>query len=387
MKPHIAVVGAGGFGCWTALHLLRRGARVTLLDAWGPGNSRSSSGGETRVLRGIYGQDRIYSQWVARSIELWRNNQQRWGVELYRRIGALWMFAGDDSYVREALPLARELGFRVDPLTREEAARRFPQIRLKDVQKVYFEHEAGYLRARLACQIICQQIEREGGRFMQAAVRPGALAGGNMQELALAGGNKLTADGYVFACGPWLGELFPQVIGAAIRPTRQEVYFFGAPSGHLGFEPDHLPIWMDFGERRFYGFPSIDNRGLKIADDVRGPVIDPTSGDRSPSPEGVAAARKFLARRFPRLGPAPLLESRVCQYENSPDGHLIVDRHPEAGNCWIVGGGSGHGFKLSPALGEHVARLLLEGAEPEPRFAISRLAGLETRATQFGGAE
>jgi sarcosine oxidase len=87
-----------------------------LLDAWGPGNSRSSSGGETRVLRGIYGQDRIYSQWVARSIELWRNNQQRWGVELYRRIGALWMFAADDAYVREALPSARELGFRVDPL-------------------------------------------------------------------------------------------------------------------------------------------------------------------------------------------------------------------------------------------------------------------------------
>jgi glycine/D-amino acid oxidase-like deaminating enzyme len=177
------------------------------------------------------------------------------------------------------------------------------------------------------------------------------------------------------------------VIGKSIRPTRQEVYYFGAPAGDRSFEPDTLPVWADFDERMFYGFPSIDQRGVTIADDTRGPDFDPTGGDRSPSLDNVDRARAFLARRFPNLASAPLLEARVCQYENSPDGHLIVDRHPEAKNVWLVGGGSGHGFKLGPALGEHVAQCVLDEAKPETTFSINRLGRLKTRATQFGNKE
>jgi len=386
MQPHIAVIGAGAFGGWTALHLLRRGARVTLLDAWGPGNSRSSSGGETRVLRGGYGKDALYTQWVARSLELWRESQQQWGVELYRRTGAVWLFAGDDGYLTDSLPHLAALGLRVDPLERAEAARRYPQIRLDDVEKIYLEHEAGFVRARAACQAVCRQFQGDGGRYVQAAVEPGPMASGAMPHAVLADGSRLEADVFVFACGPWLASLFPELVGEAIQATRQEVYFFGTPSGDAGFEPENLPVWLDFGKRRFYGFPSIDGRGLKIADDVRGASIDPSSADRAPTPEGVKAARRFIARRFPRLAGAPLLEARVCQYENSPDGHLILDRHPEAQNVWLAGGGSGHGFKLSPAAGEHVARLVLEGAPNEPRFEIERLAQAGPRTTQFGGS-
>ncbi len=386
MQPHIAVIGAGAFGGWTALHLLRRGARVTLLDAWGPGNSRSSSGGETRVLRGGYGPDALYTQWVARSIELWRENQQRWGLELYRRTGALWLYAGDDSYLASSLPHLAALGLRVDALERAEAARRYPQIQLDDVEKIYFEHEAGFVRARAACQAVCRQVQAEGGRFVQAAAQPGPTTSGSMPRATLADGTALEADIFVFACGPWLASLFPDLLGDAIQPTRQEVYFFGTPPGDPGFEPENLPVWLDFGERRFYGFPSVDNRGLKIADDVRGGPIEPDSVDRAPTPAGVEAARSFIARRFPRLASAPLLESRVCQYENSPDGHLILDRHPEASNVWLAGGGSGHGFKLSPAVGEHVTRLILDDAPNEPRFQLDRLAQTGPRTTQFGGS-
>jgi glycine/D-amino acid oxidase-like deaminating enzyme len=209
----------------------------------------------------------------------------------------------------------------------------------------------------------------------------------SLDQLELSNGEHLAADQYVFACGPWLGNLFPDVIGKSIRPTRQEVYYFGAPAGDRSFEPDALPVWADFDERMFYGFPSIDQRGVTIADDTRGPDFDPTGGDRSPSLDNVDRARAFLARRFPNLASAPLLEARVCQYENSPDGHLIVDRHPEAKNVWLVGGGSGHGFKLGPALGEHVAQCVLDEAKPETAFSINRLGRLKTRATQFGNKE
>lgn len=380
---HIAVVGAGAFGGWTALHLRRMGAKVTLLDAWGPGNSRSSSGGETRLIRGLYGADRVYVQWVARSFALWRENQARWNVPLYRQTGLLWMFVKDDAYAKESLPLAREFGLRVDRLERSEAERRFPQISFEGVQTIYFEHEAGYLKSRQACQAVCEEFVREGGTYLQNAAAPGTIRSNAMDRLRLADGGRIAADHYVFACGPWLGRMFADVLGAAIRPTRQEIFFFGTPPGDGRFAPDKFPGWIDFDERLFYGFPNVDQRGVKIADDTRGGEFDPASGDRSPSPQGIERARKFLARRFPALRGAPLLESRVCQYENSPDGHLIADRHPEAENAWIAGGGSGHGFKLSPALGEHVAHCVLDRAEPEPMFAISRLARLKGSTTQF----
>ena len=363
------------------------GARVTLLDAWGPGNSRSSSGGESRVIRGLYGRDRIYVQWVVRALELWRENQDLWQWPLYHRTGMLWMFVKDDVYARESLPLAREVGLRIDRLNPSDAERRFPQVNFEGVQTLYFEHEAGYLKARQACQTICEQFEREGGGFLRAAAKPGAIRSESLGQVELSDGEHLAADQYVFACGPWLGSLFPDVLGKSIRPTRQEVYYFGAPAGDGSFESGKFPVWADFDERMFYGFPSIDQRGVTIADDTRGPDFDPTSGDRSPSLDNIDRARAFLARRFPRLRMAPLVEVRVCQYENSPDGHLIVDRHPEAKNVWLVGGGSGHGFKLSPALGEHVAQCVLGAAKPEPMFSIDRLARLKTRSTQFGDKE
>jgi len=297
----------------------------------------------------------------------------------------LWMFVtDDDAYARESLPMAKELGLKVDRLERREAEKRFPQIRFEGVQKLYFEHEAGYLKARHACQTVCDQFQLEGGRFLRMAAKPGSIRSESLDELKLADGDPLSADQYVFACGPWLGRLFPGVIGTSIRPTRQEVYYFGTPPGDSSFEVGNLPVWLNFAKRLQYGFPSVDERGFKIADDTRGADLDPTDGDRSPSSEGIARARAFLAHRFPRLASAPLVETRVCQYENSPDDHLIVDRHPEANNVWLVGGGSGHGFKLSPALGEHVAQCVLDGEKLKPMFSIGRLAKLNDSSTQFG---
>ena len=119
-QQRIVVVGAGAFGGWTALQLRQKGADVTLLDAWGPGNSRASSGGETRVIRAIYGADRVYVEMVKRSYELW----EALDPSLYVETGALWMHRGDDAYVRSALPILQDLGFIVDKFTVSEAARR-----------------------------------------------------------------------------------------------------------------------------------------------------------------------------------------------------------------------------------------------------------------------
>jgi glycine/D-amino acid oxidase-like deaminating enzyme len=377
--PHVAVIGAGSFGGWTALRLRERGCRVTLLDAWGPGHSRSSSGGETRVIRAIYGADRIYVQWVARAFAAWREAEQRWGVRLYHPTGALWLCApGHDAYVRASLPLLEEAGLEANEIGLDEARRRFPQISLAGIETVFFEETAGYLMARRACRTLAKEV-------LQREARPGPIRGGRMESLALADGSVLEADAFVFACGPWLGTLFPDVVGERVRPTRQEVFFFGPPAGDPRFETGALPVWVELGERNFYGIPGNDHRGFKVADDTRGEPFDPTSGERIPSAEGLERARSYLALRFPALAGAPLVESRVCQYENSPDGHLLIDRHPEAENVWIAGGGSGHGFKLGPAVGEHVAALVLGEAEPLPQLRLNRpgIAAGAPLKTQF----
>ncbi len=369
----MVVVGAGAFGGWTALHLSRRGAKVTLLDTWGPGNSRASSGGETRVIRGVYGPDRIYTAMARRAFELWRENEVRWKKTLYTRTGALWMVADSGDFVRASLPLLREFRFAYEEMSAAEAGRRYPQVDFSGIAWALLEKEAGYLLARRACAEVLSGFLSEGGSYREARVSPGEIAGGRLDGVALSDGTRLTADAYVFACGPWLPRLFPTVVGGRIEPTRQEVFYFGTPGGDARFSERQMPVWVET-PRFFYGIPGNERRGFKIADDARGAPFDPTSGDRTPSAEAIRSAREYLSRRFPALADAPLLESRVCQYENSPDHHFIVDRHPEAGNVWLVGGGSGHGFKHGPALGELVAGNVLGEAPTEPLFSLARFS-------------
>jgi glycine/D-amino acid oxidase-like deaminating enzyme len=373
-QPHIAVIGAGAFGGWTALSLLRRGARVTLLDAWGAGNSRASSGGETRVIRGTYGPNQPYTKMAARATQLWKEHDQSWKVKLLHQTGVLWLVtAGDDHFERESLPVLREAGIAYQELSVREITARWPQINLEAVHWGIYEPEGGYLTARVACQAVLDGFLAEGGEYRQAAVVERDLDSEKWDNLTLADGSKLQADQYAFACGPWLAKLFPETIGHRIRATKQDVFFFGTPAGDDRFSETKLPVWADHRETFMYGIPGNQGRGFKVADDTRGPEFDPTSGERMVSPEAVKAARDYIAFRFPALKDAPLLESRVCQYENSPDHNFIIDRHPRRENVWILGGGSGHGFKHGPALGEMVAGWVMENKDPDGVFRLGRL--------------
>jgi len=374
-KSHVAVIGAGAFGGWTALYLLRRGARVTLLDAWGPGNSRSSSGGETRIIRGTYGPSQPYTKMAAHALRLWKEHETRWGSQLFHRTGVLWMAtSSDDHFERASLPMLREAGIAYEELSGREVGKRWPQINVEDVRWAIHEPEGGFLRARVACQAVVEGFSGEGGEYKQAAVLPSDLETGVRNGLTLSDGSTLMADQYVFACGPWLGKLFPETIGDRIRSTKQDVFFFGTPAGDNRFSEAKLPVWADHRDHFIYGIPAADGRGFKVADDTRGADFDPTSGERAVSEDGLRAIRVYVAFRFPAMKDAPLVETRVCQYENSPDNHLIIDRHPTAKNVWLVGGGSGHGFKNGPALGEMLAELVMERKDPEPIFQLARLA-------------
>jgi monomeric sarcosine oxidase len=372
-KPHVAVIGAGAFGGWTALYLLRRGARVTLVDAWGPGNSRASSGGETRVIRGTYGPNQPYTKMAARAMQLWRENEKRWNRQFLHRAGVLWMAkADDDQFERGSLPVLREAGIPYEELSAREIEKRWPQINLEGVRWAVYEPESGFLTARVACQAVVEGFLAEGGEYKQASVLSGDLESGEWDSVPLSDGTRLSADQYVFACGPWLGKLFPKTIGGHIRATKQEVFFFGTPAGDDRFSEKKLPVWADHRDRFIYGIPASEGRGFKVADDTHGPEFDPTTGERTVSAEGLRAIREYVGFRFPGLKDAPLLDTRVCQYENTPDSNFLIDRHPRAENVWLVGGGSGHGFKHGPALGEMLTGLVMEHKDADALFRLAR---------------
>jgi len=362
------------------LHLLRRGARVTMLDAWGPGNARSSSGGETRIIRGTYGPSQPYTKMAAHALRLWTEHEIRWRRHLLHRTGVVWMATtSDDQFERTSLPMLREAGIAYEELSGREVGKRWPQISVEDVRWAIHEPEGGFLMARAACQAVLEGFMAEGGEYKQIAVLPHGLETGLRDGLKLSDGSSLSAIQYVFTCGPWLGKLFPQTIGNRIRPTKQDVFFFGTPAGDDRFSETKLPVWADHRDRFIYGVPAADGSGFKVADDTRGPEFDPTLGERTVDQEGLNRARDYLAFRFPGMKDAPLVETRVCQYENSPDNHLIIDRHPAAENVWLVGGGSGHGFKHGPAVGEMLAEWVMEFKQPDPLFQLARFGEIKAR--------
>ncbi len=363
MKAYdVAVIGAGVFGSWTAWHLARAGKSVLLADAWGAAHSRASSGGESRIIRMGYGADEIYTRMSMRSLAAWNDLFRRTGQPLFHQTGVLWMAREDHPHNVETLRVFQAAAVPHEVISPGELARRYPQIRPAGPQIFgIFEPESGALMARRAVAAVVDDAVRGGVEYRIESVSwPNP---------------RIDARIFVFACGPWLPKLFPHLLARRIFVTRQEVFFFAPPAGDHSYSPPDLPIWLDYTDSRGpYGFPNLENRGFKLAFDRHGGAFDPDSGDRQISADSIAAARAYLSERFPALGDAEMTESRVCQYANTSNGDILIDRHPDRADVWLVGGGSGHGFKHGPAVGEYVAAQILGTALPEPRFSLASKA-------------
>jgi monomeric sarcosine oxidase len=366
----VAVVGAGVFGAWTAYQLRRSGKRVVLIDAYGAGNSRSSSGDESRIMRMGYGADEIYTRSARRSLQLWQELFARVDQPLFHRTGVLWLAHEDDPYPLNTARTLEKVEIPFERLTTAEVSRRYPQIGLEQISWAMLEPESGVLMGRRAVQAVTFAAIKTGVEYLQDAVKT-PDGSGLLNEIRTVGGQRISAGNFVFACGPWLPKIFPNLLAERIHPTRQEVFYFGAPAGNQSFTAPALPTWIDFkGEA--YGLPDLEGRGIKIAIDRHGIEFDPDTGDRVVTSEGLAEVRQCLARRLPALKEAPVTEARVCQYENTSNGDFLIDLHPEFENVWLVGGGSGHGFKHGPVVAEYVAARI-EGSNDgiEPRFSLA----------------
>ena len=362
---HVIVIGAGVFGTWTARWLLRRGASVTLVDQYGAGNSLASSGDESRVTRSAHGTDDHYPAWQRRSLDQWLQLDP----SLFVRTGVLWLARRDDGFEAQSADTLERLGISTERLAPATMAERWPQMAIDDLAWALHEPDAGVLLARRAVATTARAFVDEGG---QLRIGLGTIQGADV----VIGAERLEADAFVFAAGPWLPKLLGPLPALELSVPQQEVIYFATPPGDARFEAGNLPTWVEY-DAAFYGLPSIEGRGFKIAPDWPGPIVDPDRQERRISDERVEASRTYLRRRFPALAGQPVAEGRVCQYELTADTHFIIDRHPSMPESWIVGGGSGHGFKHGPAVGEYLSALVIDDraaaselAPPDERFAL-----------------
>ena len=367
----IVVVGAGVFGSWTAHHLQNAGHKVTLIDAWGASHSRASSGGESRLTRAGYGRDSIYTRFASDSLPQWKALSNVSGLPILVPCGVVFFSEKEDDYFRGAVEVHKALGLPIERMDRAELQRRFPMIDFDGIEVGLFEARFGALMARRSVQTLVDRFVRAGGEYRRGAALP-VQGSGKLDAVKLQSGERLGADRFVFALGPWLPKIFPDVLGKKIFATRQEVFYFATPPGDRRFLPASMPGWADFNAGDiFYGFPDLENRGVKFAHDQHGASIDPDTQDRRPTQAAIDEVVAFRDRRFPALRGAPLIGAEVCQYENSSNGDFLIDMHPHLQNLLLVGGGSGHGFKHGPEVGRYAASRLFGAVKEEPRFSLA----------------
>ena len=363
--PSALVIGAGVFGASLADRLVRDGWDVTLVDRFEPGHRRAESGGETRLIRCSHGPDDFYARSARRALELWREL----GAGVLVESGVAWLARREDGWEADSERVLRAAGIPVDRLSPEDGARLFPGVAIDDLAFVLHEPEAGVLRAADGVRALVRRAASNGARVVQGPAEPAGVA-------ATVDGAPLDADVVVWACGAWLARLFPDVV--PLRVTFQQLTLFEAPPHWRG------PGWVDF-DAAYYGHCFVDPHGVKVAPDMDGIEVDPDERPLEATREAIQLARDYLAHRFPPLAGAQVAAAPGCHYSLTPDGEFILARHPEHEGVWLLGGGSGHGFKHGPALAEHAAAVLAGREEPEPRFALGERAA--ARSLRTAGAD
>jgi len=382
LSADLVVVGAGVMGSWTALRAVEAGHRTMLVDAFGPGDPRASSGDESRIIRSSHGTDAFYPIWAGAAREAWIELGEASGAPIFEPTGVAWFGHRGDGFEAESERTLTQLGIPVERIPGSEAAARWPGLSPDGLAFVLYEPDAGVLRARQGVRAVAARFQARGGTLRADRVLPGGSSGGSpggrLDAVVSASGEAIAGDTFVFAAGPWLGRLFPDVLGDLISVTKQDVLYFGPEPGDHRFEAARFPAWVDF-DHAVYGIPSLDGRGFKVAPDSYGRAFDPDTEDRFVDRESLETTRAFLASRIPAMAKSPVAETRVCQYESTPDTHFVIDRHPDFENVWLVGGGSGHGFKHGPSIGSYVVALLEAGADqavpggpPDDRFSLAR---------------
>ena len=264
-----------------------------------------------------------------RAFTAWRARQEEFDVPLMMETGRLQLVPDWTPGLRATQATLTRLGVRTEALTQDDMRKRYPQMNPEGMGVGLLEPGASVLRAKQAILTVAAAFKRKGGTVTIARAKPGRGEGRRLMDLETANGERVAAQQFVFACGPWLPRLFPALLGAKIQVPGRDVLYFGTPAGDTRFT---FPNFPNYSEDRCYGFSNIDERGFKVCATSGATSFDPDTDERIVTPHEVRRARAYLALRFPALKDQPVIETRVCQLENTADEHFIIDRHPDYDN-------------------------------------------------------
>ncbi len=393
---HVVVVGAGIWGSSTAVELCKRGATVTLVDAYGPGNSRCTSGDETRGIRSSYGDrgvsGELWTAWARRAIAHWKEfdaeHGKEFGTRFFFETGDIIMRTKDEPFLERTREYWTKQNVKFELLDGDEIRKRWPVFAADDITIGIYEPDAGVARARYSTQAKAVLATRLGAKLVIGRAKLGPMSNGKLQHIELQDGTRVTGDAYVFACGPWLPKLFPELLGTRMRIPLGTACYYGTPVNDPRYTFPNIPSYNFPGVTGWAALP-VDNRGFRVRGAVAPPPppadaikeklpeppprppadpmqADPDTSTRWPDADRIAGSRRFLEQRIPGLADAPLLETRSCHYESSINRNFIIDRLPEAGNAWIAGVGQAEGFKFAPIAADYTAmRVLGDEGDPE----------------------
>jgi len=356
----VIVVGTGGVGSAACYHLAKRGARVLGIDQFPSGHDRGSSHGETRVIRQAYFEHPDYVPLLLRAYELWRELEGEYGFDLLRQVGLLQVGPPDGMVVRGVLQAAALHGLKVDSLSADEVSRRFPGFRVPMGSVGVFEPAAGYLRVEKCVLSHLSAALHYGAELRTGIVVKSWQCEGSGVVVERDNGDRFYADKLVITAGPWAPQLLAD-LGVPLVVRRKHLYWF--PTSEQSYhETSGCPTYLyEVPEGVFYGFPQVDELGVKVAEHSGGVVIDdPMNDPRLPDESDLARVEAFLSEYLPGVG-RPCQRRGVCFYTMTPDEHFLIDRHPRHDRVFFTAGLSGHGFKFTSVLGEVMADLALTG--------------------------
>ena len=300
------VIGAGAWGSFTALNLRKRGVKVTLVDAYGPGNARSTSGDETRGVRSSYGdrpgaQGELWTLWAREAMKKWIAFDDEWGrhfrLNLFHTTGDLIMRAEWDNFQLRTKVWWDKNKIPYQVLSPDDVRKAFPVISMDDITAVLYEPDAGVVRARRAAQTAAAAFEALGGKIVIGRATPSKIANGKLEEIKLDTGQTLRADTFVFAVGPWMGKTFPELLAKKTRAPLGYVCYFATPVNDQRFTFPNLPSYNFPGVTGWAALP-VDNRGFRVRGTERLPTPPMTAADSAklaPSaPRSAAAIRDSL---------------------------------------------------------------------------------------------
>lgn len=355
------IIGAGSVGMAAGYFLSRAGQRVLLLDAGDPPHDAGAHHGSTRLIRHAYGEGAGYVPLALRAQQLWLDLEQQTGTPIFAPTGVLNIGDADEPFITEVQRGAALNGLRLDVLDGATASKRWPAWRLDAHQVVCHEPDAGVLFCEEAVRGY-RRLATQAGAVLHPHTTITHIEADDTRVIAVTSQDERYEARHAIVCAARSSHALLRELGIAIPVTRLRKTFAWFDAEPSRFGQTAFPGFSMSSEvGQFYGFPDLENAGLKVGRHDGGQILD---ADASIAPFGAHAEdaddlQRFVARYLPDAG--ALRVGKTCQYVMTPDSDFIVDRLPGHPNLHVATGFSGHGFKFASALGEALSECVIEG--------------------------